>query len=736
MNEQQLKTLEKIIKELIASCNIISNLSDPLFGLDAQYIKQVIQIPELFSTFFGQWAKLRELANEVAQNPTSSKDKSIEVFILSAVLETGEKNSLALYEQSKQFIETLTVAAQKNLLEEGQAQQAFAALSKLFEQISEVCISEIGSLKQLCTLVPEQAIKPRINQTPMIVAGQITIGKNKISSEAGELLAEFEPSSASNALSQMRTKYGIVTIKLLNTSQIPLKELALIFNAALNLLERYPLELSVRAVITSLISGKVLLASYYISKEKTIAIRFEQYAPLLIPMTFKTLEGVKEHLISQYKLEAIQEEDAPWQLEELNQVADALNKLAKRPQDVIVLTGCTIIRMKESKDDNPDAKVGGFYTPGMHTLTLTNAAFAANTQRFYGMGKTICPYSHGVILHEVGHIIEFHDWQAQRKQGNEGIQDIEAQLKKQQQLALRLQKQVKEIAIACDQEWEDYQREMNAEQEKRLNAIDEAKQEFLAVREQVQGFRRQAINLYNSACDGAPQDHSQEDRLYNSYLQQLYAMLDALQKINFSDQNLALTALTPALEIWKQVQEARMTFQKTLPGAGKEYADGAYNTQSILGQVLDIAKLYPQIQQEAAQLRLDFKAWLNADELQQQELRRKHAAAIASAENIWGEQENLCMNLMQKSLSTRIGVLKDAQKMFSENTPTPCLKKFLDFVTQHNIAPLTRYAKEEWDKGNKSEFFAEAYHLFLNEPGFLQVASQALSTWFEDGGYI
>jgi hypothetical protein len=67
---------------------------------------------------------------------------------------------------------------------------------------------------------------------------------------------------------------------------------------------------------------------------------------------------------------------------------------------------------------------------------------------------------------------------------------------------------------------------------------------------------------------------------------------------------------------------------------------------------------------------------------------------------------------------------------------TARLKKFIQFAESNRIHPITNYALQELKRGNASEFFAESYHLFLNDPGFLNRASPKLYQYFASGTYL
>jgi hypothetical protein len=731
VTSEQKQRLQDIIKALMHYNSLISKLIDPLFA-DTNYLEQVMNLPDLLSGLLAQWAMLKHLAEEIASNSRLEKNmQKIEALILATALKTVEESVLELRVQSTQHIETLKVASSKNLLQQQPAQQAMEALSDLCQKLDTACTNEIGSLKQLCNADQPLIIQERVFPTLLIITGPISITSDKIHSPTGEIIFEFEPLGASSALCQMHKQHGIVGIRRIQITTLSTIERAALYNAALHLLALHPLNLAAKIVISPPAGGQKLLVQYHITREKTITIRFEQYAPLILPITFKTLDDAKQHLRTHYQIQAFLEEEVSWQLEELNQIANALSKLDKRPQDLITLAGCTLKRIKESKDDNPDAKTGGYYTPKDHTLTLTNVAFTSN-ERFYGI-KNLCPYSHGVILHEMGHVIELHELRIQRKQDNKDIQLLEIKLKEGQELSQKYKKQYQGIKLVCEQEWEEFLKETEGAQANLLNALEQAKQEATEIYQGIQAAYEWAIDAYNNACDAAPEGNSQEARQFQAFLKPLYAMLEALKQARLSNRDLSLADLAQAQEAWMKVQAAETVLKQSLAGVEKEYAKLAYHARLLLRQVLEVARLYIPARQEENLRRASYRKRVKEDDLKAKDLTVQHTTVKSQAMEIWTSQQEVCFTIQQKILSISTDQII---KLDQENTSTLCLQKFIAFVKTNNIAPITLYAKQEWEKGNMSEFFAEAYHLFLNDPETLQIASLALYTWFEQSSYL
>ena len=63
------------------------------------------------------------------------------------------------------------------------------------------------------------------------------------------------------------------------------------------------------------------------------------------------------------------------------------------------------------------------------------------------------------------------------------------------------------------------------------------------------------------------------------------------------------------------------------------------------------------------------------------------------------------------------------------------LERFVAVVKKNKIAPVTQYAKDNWP-GHPEEFFAEAYSLWLTNPGYLGDNAPALKAWFDAGEHL
>jgi hypothetical protein len=66
------------------------------------------------------------------------------------------------------------------------------------------------------------------------------------------------------------------------------------------------------------------------------------------------------------------------------------------------------------------------------------------------------------------------------------------------------------------------------------------------------------------------------------------------------------------------------------------------------------------------------------------------------------------------------------------------LERFLAVVRANRIAPITPYARAQWDATPRvpEDFFAEAYSMWLNDPKQLERKAPALKTFFEQGEHL
>jgi hypothetical protein len=88
-------------------------------------------------------------------------------------------------------------------------------------------------------------------------------------------------------------------------------------------------------------------------------------------------------------------------------------------------------------------------------------------------------------------------------------------------------------------------------------------------------------------------------------------------------------------------------------------------------------------------------------------------ATAATAQDVWLEAERAYAHATKRSLR---------------------LQKFIDLVTTNKIQRFTQYSKDNW-RVKPSEFYAEAYSLWLTDPQFLQTNYKVVFDFFATGEY-
>ncbi|MCF2525647.1 hypothetical protein [Yinghuangia soli] len=171
-------------------------------------------------------------------------------------------------------------------------------------------------------------------------------------------------------------------------------------------------------------AGSTMFLHLTFHKTGMLRMRFESYAIAPKYTSTLTVPETKRRMKEHFKLGDFEEDGAAWSLVELVQLHNALAKLPTA--DRIVLEGCRFIRKKMS-DDPEEAAERGAYRVFQNSITLLDAVFPGDDYGFVGVGGNICPYSHWVVLHEIGHAVELRHWHAQYKKWDTSA--IEKELK-------------------------------------------------------------------------------------------------------------------------------------------------------------------------------------------------------------------------------------------------------------------------------------------------------------------
>lgn len=96
------------------------------------------------------------------------------------------------------------------------------------------------------------------------------------------------------------------------------------------------------------------------------------------------------------------------------------------------------------------------------------------------------------------------------------------------------------------------------------------------------------------------------------------------------------------------------------------------------------------------------------------------------------------------SLATAAAKLTDAKAAATAaagattTTKSRRLERFLAIVRAKNIAPITPYAKAQWNASPQvpEDFFAEAYSMWLNDPKQLEAKAKPLKEFFDNGEHL
>lgn len=177
--------------------------------------------------------------------------------------------------------------------------------------------------------------------------------------------------------------------------------------------------------------------------------------------------------------------------------------------------------------------------------------------------------------------------------------------------------------------------------------------------------------------------------------------------------------------------EAKNETDAALTAAANEMNPVVDESNAIAAEVNSLVKERAAAKTAAEKADIDAKI---------KELKKKHAEAIKRLTPL--QTAHTKAAAADKAASTKKDVAekaKDTAKAAADDTlassgQTKRVQKFVDFVTEKGIDPITKYAKDNWP-GNPEEFYAEAYSLYLTDPKALKDKSGDLFDWFKGGKY-
>ena len=722
MNEKQRAILATIIEQIKVLYKLVSTLSDPLgFGFKDYDSPKALKLPEAIEALKETFSTLDALKKTCKEDSEVPQIVDAILFAASKSLKTTLKQ---LYEQAPTLVKEL---------QGKEGEQAYTTLTQLCKGTAEIMDDEIGALSMLLPGIPKLKI-PR-NKTMMISLGELSFSIDKIVVGKQEFSIDFKTYSIANALSQVYTQYGIQTVMLPNAEERSVAERTAIINAILNILQigRDALGTVINAIIP-VRGGDSFYARFLLATNGTITAFFEGHALPALGIDYASLPAAKQALQEAFQIAEFAEDGATWTLEELNQVGYALNKLQGRKADLAMLRGCKFVRVAAGKQDSDESKEGGSYTFANHTLKLTNAAFDLNRKTFCGHNQLLGPASASVILHEVGHVIEFADWRALEARLDGELEASDLEIISLTSNIESLQKQIKELETQEEAQFHTHMEELEALKSLAQEADTAVSRRIQAAR-QVRELLSAGIEAYNKLVQAIPEKGPVSImNAIDAYAGALQGVVKALKAIDVN--SATAPSVEDARKAFALAMQAQSTAQQNQQIAKEAYMQVGHNALGALEKALNaFVELYKYTQLAA-----------EASSIYEKRDQQSEEQNKAATRDLAKQRESLEVRLKEqsahlsraKSEHSELQTKKEAldQEMLFDKVGSPRLKSFVQFVTENEILPITKYAQNSWKMKNYHEFFAEAYHLFFNDPDFLQQASGLLYTWFLKEAYL
>lgn len=142
-----------------------------------------------------------------------------------------------------------------------------------------------------------------------------------------------------------------------------------------------------------------------LTADRAMFLTCESRSLVRVPPSGTTVPKLKAALMDTFHLVGITELDgAVWTVDELLEIQAAFAKIPI--PDRGALADLRLVRARRSQVNRPDAdQHRGYYDTSNHTFTILDGAFAELTG-FTGSGPDASRYTHFVILHEIGHVVE------------------------------------------------------------------------------------------------------------------------------------------------------------------------------------------------------------------------------------------------------------------------------------------------------------------------------------------
>ncbi len=423
------------------------------------------------------------------------------------------------------------------------------------------------------------------------------------------------------------------------------------------------------------------------------------------------LAKLKSALIATYGLAGVVDGSATWTPDELQQVTDAFKMLPKR--DRASLKGVTLTRVTSlggttAGEFETNQSVSGTTVVNEATLKLADLAF-----------KGGAPASYGVIVHEVGHAVA--------------------------NLTERTATHAEHVATAEHNRLLDISnpavKAFNDAVDERNNAVDPLNTAADDLNSALGSGDKARIAAARATYKTRKADYeaklAEENRLKAIWKKADAASKKAEKTAGEKEKAAARTRISAKdLEKIKKGAETALT-KHTKSDAGVDKTANALNPADKAQSTAYVAALKAAgtaIKTFADDTKDQDKSDAEVDKMVatvQKEIDARDKAREALATLNKGHPALAGMAAVERNQDA----LFEAAKAHSlAHRRTARVQKFVKFVVDKGIAPITPYAARNWPH-DPEEFYAEAYSMFLTDPSGLKKASKALFDWFNAKKY-
>lgn len=720
LKKEHEKKLIPLIEEITAFRELLSSLSDPLdFGLEDFYKKLASTLPGRLEAINPAIQAVLNLREETSQDPEVPISED---HILKFAGYTMDDALGPLLAEAGDLVAGLNGAVA------GQ-QAAYDQLTRLAKKAAKVIATETGSLGNLLRKAPEE-VQRKANTTRMISMGEIRPMKSTY--------------SGSEVLNKLRLEYGIQDVRGVRMNTLTRMQSTVIFNQLLNILQSYPhpigLEVNAIIPIPGDDAGEQILqpVRFVIAPSRVVQIAIEAGPAAVDAGRWPSIPEAQEALMKKYGITGFEEEGAQWTLVELVHLDDALQKTDTAGRTA--LRGIKMIRKAAGGEDSDESKEGGSYNPLLHTISLADIAFTKLAPTFVGFRANAgfpanaSHASHETILHEVGHAVEYSLVYLESVRLKENVAKIESTIAQLEKESKEIGARIEQLRSEKDEATESSDKEKWEKIEGLALRIDQMTIKSRQAKAGAKGLFEAGHKVYESTFKQVPETGGREImELLNAYLNGLGGYMLEINNFDYNGEGpAALGAVTKA---FAETESAQSNWNGNSKTKDQPYSVSLHGALAALQKAADC---FPEILQlngqlieldaEMSRTRAHFEridAGINEKYDPGLEKLNKHREEIRGSTKELRGQGREAGNVSHEFEMSRI-TLKQ----------TPTLLKFVSFVKEKDIHPITRYALKEWDRGNFSEFFAEAYHLFRNDPGFLKRSSPELFEYFASERYL